>query len=184
MPDRRRPDQMVEDAEIDGGRLALYAAQAVDLGGDQRAAGGVGQPPLGERQQRRERRRWHRLAMIPQGAANDGPLVGGLGGHDAPDDDNRARGGVVGDVRNCVRRSSTLPVRAPSTRARNRPFGSQVRYGHARFGAGGQQCWRCTRRGKADNAVQQVQRRAAASRRHRPRPRGWRRPCAATRLRL
>ena len=151
--------EMVEHAEIDQGRFPFYAAQDVHFGRNDGAAGGIGQPALGQRQRVASRRR-HRFPVVAQGAAHDGALVGGLGGDDAPYDDGLARS-VVGDAKLRPAQQHVPGARALDPREKA-PVGLEVRHGHARFGAGGQQRRRCTRPAKADDAVQQVQRRAAA----------------------
>jgi hypothetical protein len=87
-------------------------------------------------------------------------LVGRFGGDDTPYDDDLACG-VIGDAK-----LRPPPQHIPGARAldprEEAPVGFEVRHGHARFGAGGQQRRRCTCPGKADDAVEQVQRRAAA----------------------
>ena len=55
--------EMVEDAEIDQGRLPFYAAQAVHFGRNDGTAGGIGQPALGQRQRVASRRR-HRFPVV------------------------------------------------------------------------------------------------------------------------
>jgi hypothetical protein len=91
-------DQSVEGAEVDVGRLALQATERVGrLLHSHRALGparDIGEAPLGSLERARSRY-VHAVAVIPQGAADDGALVERLADDQAPDD-RRAAVRVVG----------------------------------------------------------------------------------------
>ena len=65
-------------------------------------------------------------------------------------------------TRNCARRSSTLPVRGPSTRAKKRPFGARSETVTPASAQAASSAGEAPARPKTHDAVEHVQRRAAA----------------------
>lgn len=118
--------QVIKNAKIGRSGFALQPAQAVHGADDKRAAGDVGKAAFGGGQGVLGRLS-RGVTVVAQGALEDGALIRRVNAALAATMPRTM--GVLrvtsSAIRYWARRSRTLPLRGPSTRARNRPLGSR-----------------------------------------------------------
>ena len=130
-------DKMIENVKISARGIPFYAAQCLDVGHGQRAAGA-------ERELAFDLRhsvvgdRVHRLTMIAQCPHDDGALIGDLGGDDAADDRHRQFRRISNPIL-CTTKQDIPATFALHPRLKS-TVGRQKGQGDAGFGAGGHEC--------------------------------------------